>query len=223
METDISKKWLADMPQQFQNKERIQVVVEAFSRQLDELNKLFADLNIVTNISDAQGEQLDMIGDIVNISRKEAAVLIYNADTNQLADDVYRKVLVYQSKKASASCTYDEIMDTASILMNATQLTYNEIQPAGIKIDINDMQLDDNTSLGRILTLKPAGVALKYDVNYMMDVDFQAMNDVRLTNININMPNDYFNLLRLDGSFLLDGSQTLDHTYVANIEVRTEE
>ena len=53
METDISKKWLADMPQQFQNKERIQVVVEAFSRQLDELNRLFADLNIVTNISDA--------------------------------------------------------------------------------------------------------------------------------------------------------------------------
>ena len=65
--------WLNDIPYQFQNKKNIEVLIKAFSRQLSELEDVFISLNLNTDILSAKGKNLDMIGDIINLSRIEAA------------------------------------------------------------------------------------------------------------------------------------------------------
>ena len=42
--------WILDLPQQFQGKNNIDVLIRAFSRQLDEIKKVFEDLNSLTDL-----------------------------------------------------------------------------------------------------------------------------------------------------------------------------
>jgi len=47
----IADIWLRDMPQQFQGKHNIEVLVKAFSKQMQELEKVFQDINTMTDLN----------------------------------------------------------------------------------------------------------------------------------------------------------------------------
>ena len=64
--------WLNDLPQQFLEKERIEAVIKAFSKQMEEVNSAFMELETLTDIDSATGKNLDMVGTIVPVSRTEA-------------------------------------------------------------------------------------------------------------------------------------------------------
>ena len=61
----ITDVWLGDLPQQFQGKKKIEILIRAFARQMEEIEAVLADINSMTDISTADGINLDYVGDIV--------------------------------------------------------------------------------------------------------------------------------------------------------------
>lgn len=68
----IVDNWLNDLPQQFLEKKNIEALIRAFSKQLQELQQVFDDLENLTDLDTATGQNLDMVGTIIPLSRKEA-------------------------------------------------------------------------------------------------------------------------------------------------------
>ena len=68
--------WFRDLPQQFLEKPNIEVLLSAFAKQLQEIEQVFEELNKKTDLRDAVGQNLDWIGTILSLTRKEAGELI---------------------------------------------------------------------------------------------------------------------------------------------------
>ena len=108
----IADIWLRDLPQQFQSKHNIEVLIKAFSKQIQELDKVFHDLNTMTDIDDAVGQNLDYVGTIIPLTRKEAGELAGIGVTDPvISDDRYRQFLRYQNLVNTNECTYYDLME----------------------------------------------------------------------------------------------------------------
>ena len=70
------EEWVSDIPCQFRNQKNIDILIRAFSRQLDEVKAMHRQLVVDTDLDAAVGKNLDMIGDIVNMSRRDAGILM---------------------------------------------------------------------------------------------------------------------------------------------------
>ena len=104
-------KLLEDLPQQFRDKEKIGVLTNAIDRQLNELCEVFNDLNLLRSIYTATGKQLDLLGEIVVLSRTEATkFLMAQEQYIPLDDETYRKCLIYKIHRNTCQCTYYDIM-----------------------------------------------------------------------------------------------------------------
>lgn len=164
--------WIADFPQQFQGKDKIEVLVNAFARQMEEIAAVFGLLNEKTDIGTATGINLDMVGDIVALSRKDASYILRSAQ-KQMTDEIYRAALRYKTIQNNTNCTYGEIMDAMSLLWDTDIVTYKEDpgRPATICMILPAVGVDAmDPSVGRILSIKPSGVAMIYFVSYMAAV-----------------------------------------------------
>lgn len=164
--------WISDLPQQFQEKDKIKVLVNAFARQMEEIDAALRQINEETDISTATGVNLDRIGDIVAMSRKDAAYVLRSA-RKQMTDDVYRAALRYKAIRNNTNCTYSEIMDAMSLLWDTDIVTYKEDpeRPATICMILPTVNVDAiDPSVGRILSIKPSGVAMIYFISYMAAV-----------------------------------------------------
>ena len=107
----IVDKWLRDMPQQFQGKPKIEVLVAAFAKQLQELLVIVEKINIDTDLTTAIGKQLDYVGNILCLTRKEAGEMEGRKSTEPvLADERYRQFLRYQLLKNTTEGTYADTM-----------------------------------------------------------------------------------------------------------------
>ena len=71
----IVDNWLNDLPQQFLEKKNIEAMIRAFSKQLQQVQDVFEELTNCTDLDAAIGKNLDMVGTIIPLSRKEAAML----------------------------------------------------------------------------------------------------------------------------------------------------
>ena len=108
--TSVKEQWLNDIPYQFQGAQNIGILISAFSKQLDELWQVFEDLTVKTTLDGAEGQQLDMLGTIIGISRQEVYALLSLNAGYKVSDDLYRNVLKFQILKNNANGTYDEIL-----------------------------------------------------------------------------------------------------------------
>lgn len=100
-----------DTIEQFRGKPKIQVLHDALARQLQELHDFFLQLNKNRSIPNAIGAQLDGIGDIVVLSRREAGDLAAFAGRGDETDDeTYRQFLIYKVLKNTCDCTYPDII-----------------------------------------------------------------------------------------------------------------
>lgn len=66
----IVDSWLNDLPQQFLEKKNIEALIRAFSKQLQEIEDVFDNLKNLTDLDTAAGQNLDMVGTIIPLSRK---------------------------------------------------------------------------------------------------------------------------------------------------------
>lgn len=100
-----------DTIEQFRGKPNIQVLHDALARQLQDLHDFFLQLKTGRSLSDAVGAQLDGVGDIVVLSRREAGDLAsYAGRGGETDDETYRKFLVYKVLKNTCDCTYPNII-----------------------------------------------------------------------------------------------------------------
>lgn len=182
----IADVWIRDLPQQFQGKKYIEIFINAFARQLDELLKTFEELNLKTDLENAEGVNLDLVGNILNLTRKDAQIILMSVDNKEINDEMYRKVLKYGTLKNNSDCTYYDIVESINILWKANYVRYIESpnRPATICIMLPETSIDDaDPAIGKVLTIKPAGVAMIYTIEYVIKTDISKIEIVDVSKI----------------------------------------
>lgn len=162
----ILNAWLDDLPQQFQGKEFIEGLISAFAKQFEEIQEVFAELDLKTDLESAVGKNLDMVGDIVTLTRKEAGVLAGIDVTDPvISDERYRQFLKYQMLVNTNECTYNDLMDGLALLWDVSPIYYKE-DPALPAVIILTMPFltpgRKVVTLGEIPMVKPAGVRIEF-------------------------------------------------------------
>lgn len=188
MTTDILKDWLKDLPMQFLGKKNIEVLIKAFAKQMQELDVVFDELNSKTELDTATGQNLDYIGTIVPLTRKEAGELAGIGVTEPVMEDErFRQFLKYKLLKNTSDCTYFDIMQSIEILWGigkAERIQYLErpSRPAAIFLVMPKESVDSEMDpmVKKVLAVKPAGVTMIYDVNYVVIIDNSCLEDFRL-------------------------------------------
>lgn len=163
----ILDKWIEDLPQQFQGKEYIETLISAFSRQIEELYRVFEQLDTETDLETAVGTNLDMVGDIVTLTRKEAGVLAgIDVEDPVISDERYRQFLKYQMLVNTNECTYYDLMDGLALLWDVSPIYYRE-NPALPAVIILTMPFltpgGKVVTLGEVPMVKPAGVRIEFE------------------------------------------------------------
>ena len=169
--------WLSDLPQQFLGQTKIETLIAAFARQLQELETVFSDINEKTNLETACGKNLDYVGSVISLTRKEAAVLAgavgqtlesgASVDERLPNDEQYRRLLKYRLLFNTNECTYYDLMEGASLLLD-TKLYYSEDKnkPATIILKTPSLPLEtDFSALMNIVFIRPAGVGLRLEIS----------------------------------------------------------
>lgn len=208
----IADKWLKDLPQQFQGKERIEALIAAFARQMEDVRKVFDDVNELTDIDTAHGINLDRVGDIVVLSRKDAQVILRSKTDQELGDETYRQVLRYKSIKNTCDCTYEDIVGTMKLLWDVDYVTYVEKpeRPATIFMQMPpfDIHITDPAAK-RVLAIRPAGVGLIYVVSYHLAADHSRLEKMFLVKLRLHWFIPFWGCYVFDGAWNLNGDVRL--------------
>lgn len=171
----IVDSWLRDMPQQFLGKARIEALIEAFSKQMQELQKVFDDLENFTDLDTATGQNLDMVGTIIPLSRKEAGELAgINAEDPVITDERYRQFLRYKNLVNTNECTYYDLMNGLALLWDVSPIYYIEDtdMPATIILTMPFMKPGGEVvTVGEVPMVKPAGVRIEFEYQIKVVVE----------------------------------------------------
>ena len=124
----LVEEWKNELPCQFQGKTNIGTIIDAVGAQLTELETVFSDIIEKTDVRTATGKNLDMVGDIVGISRNDAYNLLEITQIDALDDESYRNVLFFQILKNNADGAYEDIMKGLHLLWgDEAIITYKEL------------------------------------------------------------------------------------------------
>ncbi len=157
-----------DLVGQFRAKPRLETLLAALARQLQEVWQTYQDLRDKRNLEQATGQQLDGIGDIVALSRIEAAKLLRSVGSGSAAlnDEKYRTLLQRKILLNSSSCTYYQLVNSLQTLCPGITIYYSEDPafPATLTFSFDALDEEgDPVDFGEIPLIHPAGVATRYD------------------------------------------------------------
>ncbi len=155
---------ISDLLEQFKGKTNIEALCEVFDKQIKELTDTFDRIQYETSLDTAVGKQLDRIGEIVGLTRAEAALLCGDKISFVMDDETYRKYLKYEAYRGSNSCTYYDLINALKMVWGDTgEIRYSEDAefPATIILDLSTGN-DETLHLGDIPPIKPAGVSIEY-------------------------------------------------------------
>ena len=111
---DYISKLDSDLLEQFKKRENISVLTKAVGRQMNELYAFFESLKTERYIRTASGIQLDNIGEILALTRRQAQEIL--GIYEPLNDEMYRKMLVYKAQLNFGDATYKAIMNTLKVI-----------------------------------------------------------------------------------------------------------
>lgn len=160
---DYIERLRSDLVEQFKCKPVIDAIVEAVGEQLSDVSVFFEELKNLRWLQTAEGKQLDGIGDIVVLSRKEAGELASFSQTDYIIDDEqYKTYLIYKIWKNTCVCTYKDIIKAFKMFWDKP-LYYSESidEPATMRFETGELLPEDNAQ--KILNapfVKPAGVRI---------------------------------------------------------------
>lgn len=146
---DYIEKLRDDIVDQFRDKEKIDALLEVLGEQLNDVYNFFIQLRDERDIQRSVGKQLDGIGDIVVLSRKEGGEMACETGSVYvLTDDEYRRYLFYKIWKNSCECTYSDIMRAIRMFWDKP-IYYSEdpSEPATITLQTDDFGPDDDISV----------------------------------------------------------------------------
>lgn len=171
---DYVEKLRTDLVEQFKEKPVIDALIEAVGEQLAAVFDFYADLRDLRGVQTSVGKQLDGVGDIVVLSRKEAGELAcFKESVYVLKDEEYRDYLIYKIWKNTCDCTYSDIIKAFRMFWDKP-LYYSEKPdyPATMFFETGELTPEDDVQkLLNAPFIKAAGVAIKviaYTVNPLM-------------------------------------------------------
>lgn len=177
---DYVEKLRTDLAEQFKEKPVINALIETIGEQLADVFDYYADLRNCRGVQTSVGKQLDGVGDIVALSRKEAGELAcFRESTFVLNDEEYRKYLIYKIWKNTNNCTCADIIRAFRMFWDKP-LYYSEKPeyPATMILETGELTPEDDVQ--KLLTapfIKAAGVGIKliaYTVNPIMSYTLAA-------------------------------------------------
>lgn len=156
---------IANMPEQFRNKPRIEALTKAIARQMEEVEAMFLQLKELRNMDTAIGQQLDYCGDIVGLTRVESALFCKDVDFDVIDDERYRLFVKYKALRNSTHCTYDDMIAGCKLLFNAEPVYYSERNenPATFNLSIGVNMSDELLNLlsSSVMAIRASGVEPK--------------------------------------------------------------
>lgn len=162
---DYKVKLKDDLAEQFRDKLYIDSLMDVVGKQLNDLALFFTQLKSNRSMDTAVGRQLDGVGDIVSMTRADAAKLVGNLKSpSELTDAQYRQYLIYKVLKNTCQCTYYDLMESLKMFFGEA-IRYSESleKPATISLSIQLPQKEDATSRAVVSPIiKPAGVGVEY-------------------------------------------------------------
>ena len=174
----LKELWQKDIPAQFQTQPNINAIITVLGGKIDELAQVFADINDLTNVDTAVGQNLDYVGDIVSLTRKDTFALLRGVSNRSIDDTTYRAAIRYKIIKNNTSCTYDDVMKCLYLLWGENvQITYREDpeEPATIHIDIVDISLDDTDPANtRPMAIRAGGIKFIFTSSFLQNFDLSS-------------------------------------------------
>lgn len=167
-ELDFRGKLNQDLLEQFRGKKNIAVVANSYAKQLQEVHDFLESLLQLLDIDACTGAQLDLIGDIVVLSRYDARVIVERAyDGEDLDDDLYRKLIKWKILLNTNDCTYWSIIKGIKYFWDKSAVYYRTAPevPATIFLETPPLNPSINPAeLYDIPIIRPGGVDLRLTV-----------------------------------------------------------
>ena len=164
-ELDFREKLNQDLLEQFRGKKNIAVVANSYAKQLQEVHDFLESLLQLLDIDACTGAQLDIIGDIVVLSRYDARVIVERSyDGEALDDNLYRKLIKWKILLNTNDCTYWSIMKGIKMFWDKTPVYYKTDPEIPATILLSTPPLDPSTNPRELLEMpiiRPGGVDLK--------------------------------------------------------------
>lgn len=164
-ELNFREKLNQDLLEQFRGKKNIAVVANSYAKQLQEVHDFLESLLQLLDIDACTGAQLDIIGDIVVLSRYDARVIVERSyDGEALDDDLYRKLIKWKILLNTNDCTYWSIMKGIKMFWGKTPVYYKTDPEIPATILLSTPPLDPSTNPRELLEMpiiRPGGVDLK--------------------------------------------------------------
>lgn len=232
----IADRWLRDLPQQFLGKRNIEVLIKAFARQLQELWEVFDELNTQLDLETAEGKNLDYVGTILPLSRKEAGELAEIGGVEPvISDERYRRFLKYKILRNTSECTYYDLVAGIELLWQYENFHYMEDpkHPATIIFQTPRMRLDaeDLVEFHANLCIRASGVGVLLRKVYGDSIKFGVGCSMAAITFIIGFYSRFnIPILLLDGLWELNGSKVLSgyddagqmDFYPMKIEIKTK-
>lgn len=143
------------LKQEFKSKDKFKGIIQAGNKQAEDIETAIFEIQDNFNIFTGEGAQLDVIGQIIGISRQG------------LSDSDYRAVLAWKAGINLMAGTVEGIFTSIKNLMGVTYMEYTPRYPAKIQI-----WFDDDWTVGEedlLQDLMPAGVSLLLAYSLVFD------------------------------------------------------
>lgn len=164
---DYIQSFVEDLPLQFRGKENLGILVAALGRQLQEVYDFLDSLLLLRQIDMVSGTHLDEIGEIVCLTRMEAALLAgATIPFDVLSDDRYRNYLKYKILLNTSDCTYGSLISAVKMFWKGERVSYREetYSPATIILTIPGFEDAGGTAnLLQVPIIKAAGVGIRME------------------------------------------------------------
>jgi len=192
---DWLRKLQDDLIEQFRGQPNIAIFNKAVARQFNELYAFFYQLYVLQWLDQAEGAQLDGIGNIVDLSRTDALIWANMARLNVPMDDaLYRLYLMFKIFLNTSEGTYREVYRTLKMFWPYTPIEYSEQieHPATMFWTLTGVPGDANFYLLRIAErAKAAGVALRFIATSRrpeVQVPLNIVGQAFLSNSSVKLP-----------------------------------
>ena len=130
---------------QFKGQANIEAFIEAWAQQSQEVELAAFGVLLLTTLANAEGAQLDGLGEIVGVEREGRS------------DADYRVRIGAQILLNNASGTIEDLLALA-VALGATTTVLTEVYPAKIEI-VSNVAIANGLEIGRVMGLaRPAGV-----------------------------------------------------------------
>lgn len=162
---DTNEAYLALITSEYSTKPLFNAYVAAFLNMISPSVDMYISFNTIFNVDNAVGDQLDQIGELLNISRQLPVV-----DENipsVLTDEYYRTVIKAKIMSAQWDGTREGLEEILSTLLPNANFDIIDSQDMNYQVALLDNSLDATSQAllfqGYILP-KPAGIGCTYNI-----------------------------------------------------------